>query len=291
MTPAIVEKDFWVTWTLYKMFSNKALAKLLIFKGGTSLSKVYGLIERFSEDIDLILDWSVLTDENPDADRSKSKQAKNYVSSTLLLLIQNSISDVCDCSVDTKDPSVINIKYTAAYSAEYIRPEFRLEIGPLASWLPFEVHPVTSYVAEEFESLFDVTSWDIPTIVAQRTFWEKATILHHEANRPDSSVQPSRYSRHYYDLAMMATSDVKEKALSDRELLENVVTFKKRFYPRGWADYDSAVRGGLKLIPATHVYEVVKSDYRAMRTMIFGKYPEFDEIMDILRRLEVEINL
>ncbi len=88
----------------------------------------------------------------------------------------------------------------------------------------------------------------------------------------------------------MATSDVKEKALSDRELLKHVVAFKKRFYPRGWADYDSAVTGGLKLIPSAHVYEIVKSDYKAMRTMIFGKYPEFDEIMEILRLLELEIN-
>ncbi len=147
MTPAIVEKDFWVTWTLYKMFSDEALAKVLIFKGGTSLSKVYGLIERFSEDIDLILDWSILTDENPDADRSKSKQAKlnkeinaeakNYVSSTLLSIIQKCIGEICDCSIDAKDPFVINVKYPAAYSDEYLRPEVRLEIGPLASWLPF----------------------------------------------------------------------------------------------------------------------------------------------------------
>lgn len=300
MTPAIVEKDFWVTWTLYKMFLNKELSKLLIFKGGTSLSKVYGLIERFSEDIDLILDWRVITEEDPNKVRGKKKQeklnkdinndAKEYIASTLLLLIENSIGDVCSCSVDTKDGFVINVSYPAAYGDEYLRPEVRLEIGPLASWLPFETHPIISYVAEEFGALFDVRSCIVPTIVAERTFWEKATILHHEANRPNNSIQPSRYSRHYYDLAMMTLSDVKDKALSDIELLEHVVEFKKRFYPRGWAEYDSAVPGSLKLIPSGHVYETVREDYKAMRTMIFGKYPEFDEIIDILQKLEKEIN-
>ena len=185
---------------------------------------------------------------------------------------------------------MINVRYPAAFSDQYLRPEVRLEIGPLASWLPFETHPITSYAAQEFGGLFDIVSCEVPTIVAERTFWEKATILHHEANRPEGSTQPLRYSRHYYDLGMMAMSDVKDKALSNIKLLEQVVEFKKRFYPRGWADYDSAATGSLKLIPSEHVYKVVKDDYRAMRSMIFGKYPEFDEIMDILQKLEDEIN-
>lgn len=301
ITPAIVEKDFWVAWSLYKIFSNEKLAKLLRFKGGTSLSKVYGLIERFSEDIDLILDWRVVTNEDPNETRGKKKQeklnkeinteAKEYIASTLLVMIKESIGGVCSCSLDATDGFVINVTYPAAFSDQYLRPEVRLEIGPLASWLPFKTHPISSYAAQEFKDLFDVVSCEVPTIVAERTFWEKTTILHHEANRPEGSVQPPRYSRHYYDLAMMAMSDVKEKSLSNLELLEQVVEFKKRFYPRGWADYDSAVAGSLKLIPTEHVYETVKDDYRAMRGMIFGKYPEFDEIMEILQELEDEINI
>lgn len=300
MTAAIIEKDFWVTWTLYKMFSNETLSKLLVFKGGTSLSKVYGLIERFSEDIDLILDWRVVTDENPNATRGKKKQerlnkdinneAKEYIATALLALIKNSVGDVCSCAVDEKDGFVINVNYPAAYNDAYLRPEVRLEIGPLASWLPSKENAIQSYVADEFGNLFDVKSCQIPTILAQRTFWEKATILHHEANRPEGSIQPARYSRHYYDLVMMATSNVKNIALADLELLKEVVEFKKKFYARSWADYDSAANGHLKLIPKEEVYMVVKDDYKAMRNMIFGKYPEFDEIMEILRKLEIEIN-
>jgi len=126
--------------------------------------------------------------------------------------------------------------------------------------------------------------------VAERTFWEKATILHHEANRPESSKLPQRYSRHYYDLAMMARSNIKEKALQRLDLLENVVEFKKRFYHRGWANYDAAKPGTLKLLPPLHIEKRLREDYKAMKSMIFGRYLDFDEIIKILEQLEQKIN-
>ena len=128
------------------------------------------------------------------------------------------------------------------------------------------------------------------TIVAQRTFWEKATILHHEANRPESSEMPTRYSRHYYDLAMMAKSNVKEDALNNFALLKNVVEFKKKFYSRGWAEYDNAKPGTLKLLPPSYRLVGLKKDYAAMFHMIFDKHLEFDEIINILRELEMQVN-
>jgi hypothetical protein len=116
------------------------------------------------------------------------------------------------------------------------------------------------------------------------------TILHHEAHRPEGSPQPPRNSRHYYDLAQMAESSVRGTAIADLGLLNDVVEFKKRFYPRGWAKYDLATPGTLKLVPAGHVLESVRTDYRAMKTMIFGAYPDIDEIMQVLQALEDEIN-
>jgi hypothetical protein len=217
MTPSIVEKDFWVCWLLGRLFVNPSLSRLLMFKGGTSLSKVFHLIERFSEDIDLILDWrAVIGDTNPLADRSATKQdtlnktidakAVKYIRNELLVLISEVVNPICHCEIATDDPHAINVAYPGAFSDTYLRPEVRLEVGPLAAWLPYDSYRIQSYASEAFPKYFKQVDCKVHAIQAERTFWEKATILHQEAHRPEDSPQPLRYSRHYYDLAMMATT-------------------------------------------------------------------------------------
>jgi hypothetical protein len=299
-TPAVVEKDFWVTWVLNRLFREPDLERLLMFKGGTSLSKVYNLIERFSEDVDLVLDWRVLGGEDPLAERSKTKQAQlntainkqaqKYIGGELLRLVEAALNDVCGCRVDVDDPFVIDINYPAAFPDDYLRSEVRLEIGPLASWLPYEDRSISCYAAEAFPKVFEQRECAVKVIRAERTFWEKATILHHEAHRPEGNAQPPRYSRHYYDLAKMAQSPVKERALADPRLLASVVAFKQRFYPRGWARYDLAKPGTLVLAPEGHVLASVRSDYRAMENMIFGQMPNLEEVLAVLQALQEEIN-
>ena len=301
MTPAIVEKDFWVCWTLGRLFAHAELSRLLMFKGGTSLSKVFNLIERFSEDIDLILDWRVVTGEDdPLAERSATKQeamnkaieakAVDYIGGELLVMVSQVVDPICRCELAADDLHALNVIYPAAFSDAYLRPEVRLEIGPLAAWMPYDHYRVRPYAAEVFPQLFKQADCAVQAIRAERTFWEKATILHHEANRPEGSPQQLRYSRHYYDLAMMAASPVKDAALADLAVLEDVVAFKERFYRRTWAHYDLAKPGTFRLIPPTHVLSAVEKDYVQMRNMIFGRYPAFAEIMATLRKLEEEIN-
>jgi hypothetical protein len=301
MTPAIVEKDFWVCWTLGRLFAHTELSRLLMFKGGTSLSKVFNLIERFSEDIDLILDWRVVVGEDdPLAERSATRQevinkaidakAVDYIGGEILAMISQAFDPICRCDVAADDLHALNVQYPAAFSDVYLRPEVRLEIGPLAAWMPYDNYRIKSYAAEAFPQLFKQADCAVRAIRAERTFWEKATILHHEANRPDGNPQALRYSRHYYDLAMMAESPVKVAALADLVLLEEVVAFKQRFYPRGWAQYDQAKPGTFRLVPTGHVLAAVEKDYVQMRNMIFGRYPSFDEIMASLQLLEREIN-
>lgn len=301
MTTAIVEKDFWVCWTLGRLFAHPDLSRLLMFKGGTSLSKVFNLIERFSEDIDLILDWRVVVGEDdPLAERSNNKQEKlnkaieakamNYIGSEMLAMISGAIDPICRCELAADDLHALNVIYPAAFSDAYLRPEVRLEIGPLAAWMPCDNFRIQSYAAEVFPQLFKQADCTVQAIRAERTFWEKAAILHHEANRPEDNPQPSRYSRHYYDLAIMAASSVKDKALADLGLLANVVAFKQRFYSRGWARYDQAKPGTFRLMPSGHVLATVQKDYAQMRNMIYGRYPAFDEIMAELQHLEDEIN-
>jgi len=300
ISPAIIEKDFWVCWTLKRVFEHPTLSKLLMFKGGTSLSKVFHLIERFSEDIDMILDWRLVSSQDPLEHLSKTKQDKlnkeinkhaiEYIADELLPLIQETIEPTCSCSIDNENPHNINIKYPSAFSDDYLRPEVLLEIGPLASWLPSDSYSIRPYAAEAFPDVIRQAECKVNAIKAERTFWEKATILHHEAYRPGANPQPSRYSRHYYDMYMMANSKIKEIALNNLSILEDVVDFKKRFYPRGWANYDLAKPGTIKLIPNDHILENLKKDYKAMENMIYGDYPDFNELISGIRLLEQEIN-
>ena len=299
-TNAIVEKDFWVVWVLDKLFSEKILSKILLFKGGTSLSKIFGLIERFSEDIDLILNWELLTGKNPNDDRSKTQQnkfntsinakAQKYIKAKILPIVSDILEPHCNCMIKEDDGFSIDIQYPALFSDKTLLPHILLEIGPLASWLPSDEFEITSFAAQEFPNIFSQSSCKVNAVLAERTFWEKATILHQEANRVEDKVIPSRYSRHYYDLARMAKSDLKNKALADLELLKNVVEFKKRFYPCGWAKYEKAKVGTFKLLPPEFRYKELKEDYVLMQNMIFGKRIDFDIIISILKDLEEEIN-
>ncbi len=300
-TPAIIEKDFWVVWALDKIFTDEMLNKILIFKGGTSLSKAFNLIGRFSEDIDLILDWREVTQEDPNKERdSKSKQvkfneqineeAKQYIKERLLPHIEKLIGPICTCRIDEENPFNINISYPATFKDGYLRNEILLEIGPLASWLPYDSFAISPYIVDVFPTLFDRLSCQVNTILAKRTFWEKATILHQEVNRSEEKPLPLRYSRHYYDLAIMAKANVKNEALADLELLKQVVEFKNKFYPASWAKFNDAKPGSFRLVPSKSRIAELARDYKAMENMIFGKKLLFDEIMDTLKTLENDIN-
>ena len=295
----MIEKDFWVCWTLNKLFLDSELKKMLRFKGGTSLSKVFHLIQRFSEDIDLILDWRCVTKDDPLALRSSSKQdAFNktlqeasgvYIAGTLCELITKTMAPECLVIPDPKDSHVLLIRYPEAFSKSYITPNVRLEIGPLAAWVPHHSFSIQSYVAESFPDL-GMKPFPVPTILAERTFWEKVTILHQEHYRPEHLTVPLRYSRHYYDLFMMSRTDVLQNALNNKNLLKAVVDFKKKFYPRGWAKYDLATPGTLRMLPAGHSQKMLDDDYKAMKNMIFGMYPSWEEICSGLEKLEWKIN-
>jgi hypothetical protein len=302
---AIIEKDFWVCWVLKQLFEHPTLSKQLIFKGGTSLSKVYGLIDRFSEDIDLVLDWRVVCEtEDPMGERSRTKQrelnealnekACTYIAETMLPLLEEALGTLCKLEVipDEKDQGhVVRVEYPKTMDPGGLLPYIQLETGPLASWLPHSEHTITPYAAEAFPDLFEDPLCMVRAIDAERTFWEKATILHHEAHRPEDSAVPARYSRHYYDLSLMAVDKpLKAATLDNLDLLQNVVLFKNKFYPRGWANYDTAKPGTLKLVPQNHVLSAMRADYAAMQDMIFGRRPSFDEMIASLTALEDEIN-
>jgi hypothetical protein len=302
---AIVEKDFWVCWALNRIFTDDKLGSNVVFKGGTSLSKAYNLIERFSEDIDLVLDWDLIGYGEGGTDPLESQPSKSQLNKFLKEFNERADEfirgDLCEqlknvfsvcprisVSASRTEEQVIEVDYPAAFELSALRPGVKLEIGPLAAWIPSSTRSVSSYAAEEFPELFAVGSCDVLVTDAERTFWEKATILHQIAHR-EANV-PAAYSRHYYDVYKLASSDVRDLALSDLNLLREVVAFKQRFYPSNTAGYEQATPGSFRLIPNDQVKIELKADYRAMQEMIYGDVPTWDEILDLLSELEDEIN-
>lgn len=308
LTEAVVEKDFWVSFALDYLFHRSPIKDSIVFKGGTSLSKGFGLISRFSEDIDITIDWRVLGygKREPLEERSKSKQKEfnegvrtgleDYLRNTLCPAIKEGISKEIGSEADIhvseqdKDEGTIIFAYPKLFEAAGILTEIRMEFGALSALSPSERKTIRPYVAEYYPNLFEQKDTDVRMISPIRTFWDKATILHQEANRPMDKRMPSRYSRHYYDLYCMAKTYVKDAALSNIALLEEVVKMKMRFYPSGWSKYEEAKPGTFKLVPPENRMEELKSDYKAMREMLYGDVPSLETIVSSLRELEEEIN-
>ena len=305
LSEGIVEKDFWVCWTLDYLFHQSPWTKHLAFKGGTSLSKSFDLIHRFSEDIDLILNWRLLesAQKDPWAQRSKNQQDKLnkalnaetevFLREQFVPRLQEDFAqllvDEFQIEVDEHETQTVNFTYPKLFGEDSILPMVRLEIGALAAWTPTTQSEIISYAAQQYGRIFQNPSTSVLTVMPERTFWEKVTILHKEAFRTNGNF-PARYSRHYYDLFCMDASPVKAAAFRNLDLLARVVIFKDRFYPAGNAHYDLAKPGTMRLLPLEDCLPVLRDDYAHMRNMLFGEIPSFEEIMTCIARLEKEIN-
>jgi len=309
---AVVEKDFWVCWILKQLFSIDLVSNRLLFKGGTSLSKIFHAINRFSEDIDIAVDYTALgftgTRDPLQGGISKTRRVKilaemmtecqNYIKGEFLNALRTRCSEVLTwqndwgLEVDPTDPNVVIFRYptAAAERLTYIRSQVILELGTHAEFVPRGRFTIRPFIAEEFPSLMPDAEAQVEAILAKRTFWEKVTILHAEFHRPQAKRLPGRYSRHYYDVAMMAAGQVKTEALADIDLLAQVVSHKEAFYPAGWARYDLARRGSLRVSPAESRIPALRRDYRDMADMIFGEPPNFDFLLEMLATLEAELN-
>ena len=303
---AIIEKDYWVCIVLDYLFHISRFCGSLMFKGGTSLSKCFDLIKRFSEDIDLILDWRILGYEKyePWQERSKSKQSifnkdanirtAAFLSNEFLPAFTSELSDIIGeraiAEIEQSDLQTVCFHYPRLFSVGSIVQAIRLEVGTLAAWTPAVTRSVTPYVLNYYPQLSEMTSTTVIASTVERTFWEKVTILHHEANRPEQLDMPARYSRHYYDLYCIAQTNFKTSALDRLDLLQKVVEFKMKFYPRAWAKYEDAVPGSIRLIPPEFRFNTLRSDYKAMAEMLFGEGISFDELIQSLTLLEYEMN-
>lgn len=310
LSAQLIEKDFWVCWTLRRIFSLPQ-AEHLTFKGGTSLSKVYHVIERFSEDIDLTIDREHLGfggDDDPEQAASNKETErrierltasyKDYVSSQiypqLLQAISTSIGANSSFSVKVNNESdTINFEFPTSVSSglsQYFAPSIKIEFGARADSYPVETATIKSYLHELFPGLIEDGDVSLSVLDAERTFWEKATILHSIYHRPANKPLGPRHSRHYYDLFKLACCEIGERAVKRLELLKRVAEHKRIYYRAGWAKYNEAKPGSLRLVPNERRIQELKSDYQAMQPMFFGDAPTFEKITSQLGLLEEGIN-
>ncbi|MEX1040505.1 MAG: nucleotidyl transferase AbiEii/AbiGii toxin family protein [Pirellulaceae bacterium] len=310
----IVEKDFWVCWILKRLFASSRCPYRFIFKGGTSLSKAYGAIDRFSEDVDLSMNREDLGygQENPLVAAS-GKQARKRIDAlvlkcreavrrSLVPALYQAIQDELgafehrwNLQIDPLDPQVVLFQYPRAelfstQLAPYLHPVVRLEIGARSDHWPTEIATVRAYAAEEFIDLFREGGIEVVVLTKSRTFWEKVTILHALHHLPSEKSFPERMSRHYYDVFRLANAADSEGMIGQTELLLAVVAHKRLFFKSAWANYDSAVPGSIRLLPSRDTRHQVSRDYESMQEMIFGTPPAWDEICDVLLVTEKRVN-
>ncbi len=313
INPIIVEKDFWVTWILARITEIPAYAGKMVFKGGTSLSKAYKAIARFSEDVDLAIDPALVGLEGESLRPKKtgnqrelqknnfqqkcSKFVREDVLPALEKTIQSSLGgNTSNGWISDAGQSDLTFNYPAVISQaqQYIKQNVKLEFGTLPGQIPTQTTHIQALLADEAGLLdaYDDLEAKISTLAVEKTFWEKATILHAEYHRAKNNKQTkSRYSRHYSDFAALWKSAYRAKALEKLHLLAEVVAHKEAYFADPNAKYHEAIQSRLRLVPAKeHEAELVK-DYQKMREMFFGtkEPPTFGNIIEILGSAENEI--
>ena len=307
--PAIIlEKDIWVCWVLQALFSMPD-PHPMAFKGGTSLSKVYRIIDRFSEDVDVTLDYRAFNDGfDPfvdDASRNQIRLFSERLKGRVATYIRDVVAPALGAAADGlaadgghdirigDDGETIRFAYPSAVEDPhgYVRSEVLLEFGGRNVIDPNEQHTINADMADLTPDL-DYPAAAVTVLSPVRTFWEKATLIHVECHRRRLANHPERLSRHWFDLTRLAAHDIGRAALADRELLEDVVRHKRVFFYAGYANYDQCLDGRLRLVPDDDQLPGLQADYDAMRTaaIVADDAPEFDALVEGIRILEANVN-
>ena len=309
---ASVEKDFWVCWILRELFGLPDIGSKLTFKGGTSLSKGWKLIERFSEDIDVVIERDYLGyggDASPEAvvGTNKRRRALDALRAASQTFIRDSLApalrerirqqlgaDGWTLEDDAADPDgqTLLFRYPAAFEAGgYVAPVVKIEMGARSDIDPAELPLIEPYLAKVFPELLGDSSFPVRTVAARRTFWEKAMLLHEETYRPAERQRARFLSRHYYDLWCMIRKGVADEAVADSELFKRTAAHRAVYFRYTWFDYGTLRPGALRLLPLEVQRASWKKDYVAMReAMFFGEAPEFEEILRVVGEFESAFN-
>lgn len=307
----LLEKDIWVVWALVAIY-NSPLGDTLTFKGGTSLSKVYKVIDRFSEDIDLTYDIrelvpDLLPNGNPiPASASQEKKITSAVRSRLPQWIEATVQPViaqalvasglqADLRLAGKDSDKLILAYLATKTGTgYAAPTIQLEFGARATGEPHQRHHVACDIASFIDGVTFPAGQPL-VMAAERTFWEKATAAHVYCLQ--GRLRGDRYSRHWYDLAALAKTTHFDSAASNRELARQVAEHKSMFFAEkdangGKVDYFQATSGELRLIPEGPSLDALEKDYAAMLEdgLLAFEQPTFEAVMASCAAIQDEVN-
>ena len=316
-TPQNVEKDFWVCWTLDALFNGLVDRPRLLFKGGTSLSKGFGLIKRFSEDIDVtvfrddlgeaasIEELEVLSGKKRDKALDDIKAAcETYINGSCLVGLSEIVREVANrnklnleqffVEPDPEDTQALYLRYpTATPFDAYMTKAVKIESGAKSALDPHSERAIRPYLEDDVPDI-DLSVGNVTTVDAERTFWDKIVILHGLRRWFDSRGElkgnGQRVSRHYYDTCQLLASDVGQRALKDRKLAADCVAHARMFFNRPAFDLATATPPTFSIRPEGKMLDDLRRDYRAMSGMIFGEAPAFDTIIEDISRLEALLN-
>ena len=315
-----VEKDFWVCWTLDVLFNGLPKGPRLLFKGGTSLSKGFGLIDRFSEDIDITvfredIGQSVSLEELESFSGKKRRArldaireaCQGYIGGPLLENLSRIVHDTLEAAgipqkhgrveldedEETRQSLLFWYPSVEHTPEEYVRSAVKIESGAKSALDPHQIAIVTPYISDDLPD-FGLRVENVTTVNPERTFWDKIVILHGQRSwfgrRGELLHGGQRVSRHYYDIFKLMNSEAGKQALADIGLGIDCTRHAQMFFSRPDFDLEHAVPGTLRICPTDEMKPILAQDYRAMTGMIFGKVPSFEEILAALSALEERLN-
>jgi len=304
--PAIaIEKDWWVSLCLHASFSLP-YSDHMVFKGGTSLSKAWNLIERFSEDIDLAMDrkfFGFYGELSKTQIRKLRKKSCEFISTNFLKDLTKNLTNwkaIEECEVfahpvteSDKDPQVIEINYNSVLdNSEYLPQRVLIEISSRSLMEPAEKREINSILSVNFPKLdFASNAYLIPSVLPERTFLEKIFLLHEEFSQEAQKIRVDRLSRHFYDLERLMDTQYGITALQDLGLYKNIISHREKFNPLRGLDYNNHTPVKIKIIPPNIILKEYRSDYSTMaKFMIYGEALTFDRLIKRIFELQSRIN-
>jgi hypothetical protein len=298
-----LEKDIWICWVLQGLFAMHGRLPMA-FKGGTSLSKVYGAIRRFSEDVDITVDYKSLDQSIDPFDPKVSRTARDKYTELLRIKLADHTNNVIRPHFEnllsqfpekptgplkiSEDGEQLFIPYPSRFGKD---ESVLLEFGGRNVIVPNEDRHLRPYIAAELRDL-KFPEAAVQVLSPCRTFWEKATLIHVACNRAHPKLDADRQSRHWHDVAVLADHEIGKTSIADRQLLADVVKHKNIFFRTSYANYKACLSGGLRLIPGKALQDALRLDYEKMIAdgMFEGEPPSFESIVRRLKALEIEIN-
>lgn len=300
-----VEKDYWVSMVLRAIFSL-SFANALIFKGGTSLSKGWSLIDRFSEDLDLAIDPGFLGFDSISTKKERTKlrkESKKFIDGVFALSLENKLDElglsqscnviIPETSISDLDPVVLFVEYDSVLRKKmaYMPERVKIEISCRSLIEPSEDIRICSMIEEIYSTEeFSGSPFPVPTAIPGRTFLEKIFLLHEEFNRPDGCQHIDRITRHMYDIVKMMDQPFAIEVLQNEKLYRDIISHRQKFTAWSGLDYTSHLPGTISFLPPEHIDNILREDYRQMQLgFIYAEAPSFDEILEQLRNLQNRI--